>query len=157
MYTDLATIYERAGRIEGRKGSITQIPILTMPNDGQFMIYAYFSVNVLWADVFSLHNVETSYSLRSIILFANVDVSRYILIIDTSVLAKSNMGRREYIRTVCSVFLATFSVVISSLLLQILPIQLLTLLVTLPRGRSTLTGSYTIDRYSTMASYPLTL
>jgi V-type H+-transporting ATPase subunit B len=33
MYTDLATIYERAGRIEGRGGSITQIPILTMPND----------------------------------------------------------------------------------------------------------------------------
>ena len=34
MYTDLATIYERAGRVEGRAGSITQIPILTMPNDG---------------------------------------------------------------------------------------------------------------------------
>ncbi|XP_074603517.1 V-type proton ATPase subunit Vha55 [Brevipalpus obovatus] len=33
MYTDLATIYERAGRVEGRVGSITQIPILTMPND----------------------------------------------------------------------------------------------------------------------------
>merc|ERR1712176_702265 len=33
FYTDLATIYERAGRIEGRKGSITQLPILTMPND----------------------------------------------------------------------------------------------------------------------------
>jgi len=33
MYTDLATIYERAGRVEGRKGSITQIPILSMPND----------------------------------------------------------------------------------------------------------------------------
>merc|ERR1712023_104243 len=33
MYTDLATIYERAGRVEGREGSITQIPILTMPND----------------------------------------------------------------------------------------------------------------------------
>jgi len=33
MYTDLATLYERAGRIEGRNGSITQIPILTMPND----------------------------------------------------------------------------------------------------------------------------
>lgn len=33
MYTDLATIYERAGRILGRKGSITQLPILTMPND----------------------------------------------------------------------------------------------------------------------------
>ena len=34
MYTDLSTIYERAGRVEGRNGSITQIPILTMPNDG---------------------------------------------------------------------------------------------------------------------------
>eukprot|EP00300_Choanocystis_sp_HF-7_P030553 c39414_g1_i1.p2 GENE.c39414_g1_i1~~c39414_g1_i1.p2 ORF type:complete len:530 (-),score=123.56 c39414_g1_i1:11-1522(-) len=33
MYTDLSTIYERAGRVEGRPGSITQIPILTMPND----------------------------------------------------------------------------------------------------------------------------
>merc|ERR1712151_962683 len=33
MYTDLATIYERAGRVEGRNGSITQLPILTMPND----------------------------------------------------------------------------------------------------------------------------
>jgi len=33
MYTDLSTIYERAGRVRGRKGSITQIPILTMPND----------------------------------------------------------------------------------------------------------------------------
>ena len=35
MYTDLATIYERAGRVAGRHGSITQIPILTMPNDGK--------------------------------------------------------------------------------------------------------------------------
>jgi len=33
MYTDLATIYERAGRVLGKEGSITQIPILTMPND----------------------------------------------------------------------------------------------------------------------------
>merc|ERR1712176_1300081 len=33
MYTDLSTIYERAGRVEGRNGSITQLPILTMPND----------------------------------------------------------------------------------------------------------------------------
>merc|ERR1712046_412592 len=31
MYTDLSTIYERAGRVEGRNGSITQFPILTMP------------------------------------------------------------------------------------------------------------------------------
>ncbi len=33
LYTDLATMYERAGRIRGSKGSITQIPILTMPED----------------------------------------------------------------------------------------------------------------------------
>ncbi|MBR5250898.1 MAG: V-type ATP synthase subunit B, partial [Clostridia bacterium] len=33
LYTDLATMYERAGRIRGKKGSITQIPILTMPED----------------------------------------------------------------------------------------------------------------------------
>ena len=33
LYTDLATMYERAGRIIGKKGSITQIPILTMPED----------------------------------------------------------------------------------------------------------------------------
>ena len=33
MYTDLASLYERAGRIRGKKGSITQIPILSMPED----------------------------------------------------------------------------------------------------------------------------
>jgi len=33
MYTDLASIYERAGIIKGKKGSITQFPILTMPGD----------------------------------------------------------------------------------------------------------------------------
>ncbi|GHU56764.1 V-type ATP synthase beta chain [Clostridia bacterium] len=33
LYTDLATLYERAGRIKGRGGSITQIPILSMPED----------------------------------------------------------------------------------------------------------------------------
>lgn len=33
LYTDLAGLYERAGRIRGREGSITQIPILTMPED----------------------------------------------------------------------------------------------------------------------------
>jgi V/A-type H+-transporting ATPase subunit B len=33
MYTDLALIYERAGRIRGKPGSITQMPILTMPED----------------------------------------------------------------------------------------------------------------------------
>ena len=33
MYTDLATLYERAGRLKGKEGSITLIPILTMPED----------------------------------------------------------------------------------------------------------------------------
>ncbi len=33
MYTDLSSLYERAGRIKGKKGSITQIPILSMPGD----------------------------------------------------------------------------------------------------------------------------
>ncbi len=33
MYSDLASLYERAGRVTGKKGSITQMPILTMPND----------------------------------------------------------------------------------------------------------------------------
>lgn len=33
LYTDFASIYERTGRIKGKKGTITQIPILTMPND----------------------------------------------------------------------------------------------------------------------------
>ena len=33
MYTDLASLYERAGRIKGNSGSITQIPILSMPGD----------------------------------------------------------------------------------------------------------------------------
>ena len=33
MYSDLASLYERAGRIAGKKGSMTQMPILTMPND----------------------------------------------------------------------------------------------------------------------------
>ncbi|GAB2478383.1 V-type ATP synthase subunit B [Alkalibacterium psychrotolerans] len=33
LYTNLATLYERAGRLEGTQGSVTQIPILTMPED----------------------------------------------------------------------------------------------------------------------------
>ncbi|PKM74195.1 MAG: V-type ATP synthase subunit B [Firmicutes bacterium HGW-Firmicutes-16] len=33
MYSDLASVYERAGMIYGQKGSVTQVPILTMPND----------------------------------------------------------------------------------------------------------------------------
>jgi len=33
MYTDLSTLYERAGRVKGKKGTITQLPILSMPDD----------------------------------------------------------------------------------------------------------------------------
>lgn len=33
LYSDLASLYERAGIVEGRSGSVTQLPILTMPND----------------------------------------------------------------------------------------------------------------------------
>ncbi len=33
LYSDLASLYERAGMIQGRTGSVTQVPILTMPND----------------------------------------------------------------------------------------------------------------------------
>ena len=38
LYSDLASIYERAGVINGSEGSITQIPILTMPNDDSFSV-----------------------------------------------------------------------------------------------------------------------
>jgi V-type H+-transporting ATPase subunit B len=46
MYTDLSTLYERAGRVEGRNGSITQIPILTMPNDGALLIPSFSKPNL---------------------------------------------------------------------------------------------------------------
>src|ERR1700733_991007 len=52
MYTDLSTIYERAGRVEGRNGSITQIPILTMPNDD---ITGYITEGQIYVDR-QLHN-----------------------------------------------------------------------------------------------------
>ena len=46
MYTDLSTIYERAGRIRGGVGSITQIPILSMPNDGTLRCVTCYLVPV---------------------------------------------------------------------------------------------------------------
>lgn len=46
LYTDLATLYERAGRVEGRNGSITQIPILTMPNDGKLAMTLQYIIRV---------------------------------------------------------------------------------------------------------------
>jgi hypothetical protein len=40
------------------------------------------------------------YSLRPILLFANIDVSRHILVVDTSILAKCIMDRREYYKMI---------------------------------------------------------
>ena len=66
LYTDFSTIYERAGRIKGKKGTITQIPILTMPDDdkthpipdltgyiteGQFMVSREMSTNNIFPPV----------------------------------------------------------------------------------------------------------
>jgi hypothetical protein len=61
----------------------------------------YLHILVVDTSVLAKSNMDrrkyvSYYSLRSIILFTNVDVSRHILVIDISVLAKSNMGRREY-------------------------------------------------------------
>ncbi|KUM66631.1 hypothetical protein ACN42_g425 [Penicillium freii] len=51
MYTDLATLYERAGRVEGRNGSITQIPILTLPNGADlFLKEITESTNLIFID-----------------------------------------------------------------------------------------------------------
>jgi hypothetical protein len=41
--------------------------------------------------------VQSIYSLWPILLFANTDISRHILVVGISILAKSNMNRREYI------------------------------------------------------------
>lgn len=61
MYTDLSTIYERAGRVQGRNGSITQIPILTMPNDGKY------SADILLA--FCRHFIFLTIVLYTLLLF----------------------------------------------------------------------------------------
>lgn len=82
MYTDLATIYERAGRIEGRTGSITQIPILTMPNDGNKIVVYLLSLHKMFP-VLSYHISCTSVQTLRILLLTLLDISprvRYTLI-----------------------------------------------------------------------------
>jgi hypothetical protein len=64
MYTDLATIYERAGRIEGRKGSITQIPILTMPNDGNGILKFVF---YFWIKSFQISMLNDHFSCTFVV------------------------------------------------------------------------------------------
>lgn len=58
MYTDLATIYERAGRVEGRNGSITQIPILTMPNDGKYCLVIFIISSLISNDALQRESEE---------------------------------------------------------------------------------------------------
>jgi V/A-type H+-transporting ATPase subunit B len=62
MYTDLASIYERAGRIKGRKGSVTQIPILTMPADDITEGQIVMSRDLQRADIHPPADVLTSLS-----------------------------------------------------------------------------------------------
>lgn len=61
MYTDLSTIYERAGRVQGSNGSITQFPILTMPNDDITHpipdLTGYITEGQIYVDR-SLHNAQ---------------------------------------------------------------------------------------------------
>ena len=62
LYTDLSTLYERAGRIRGRKGSITQIPILTMPDDDKTHPIPDLTGYITEGQIFlgrSLHNQGT--------------------------------------------------------------------------------------------------
>jgi flagellar biosynthesis/type III secretory pathway ATPase len=60
MYTDLSTIYERAGRVQGRNGSITQIPILTMPNDGELRMLDRASSSLLTRLIFFRYHAPYS-------------------------------------------------------------------------------------------------
>jgi hypothetical protein len=45
------------------------------------------------------YKLKKNYSLQPILFIVNIDVSRHILVLDTSVFAKCNMGRREYRKT----------------------------------------------------------
>lgn len=82
MYTDLATIYERAGRVEGRNGSITQIPILTMPNDGKNISIRYNCVDMKYRR--SLIYVAISHKLSQLFVLVLVDERSKINITEDS-------------------------------------------------------------------------
>ena len=79
MYTDLASLYERAGRQKGKNGSITMIPILTMPEDvvfveelvlDSFQLAAGQDVEQLPADREGFLNVAVGVvALRDILVF----------------------------------------------------------------------------------------
>jgi V/A-type H+-transporting ATPase subunit B len=77
LYTDLATIYERAGRVQGRKGSITQMPILTMPGDdithpvpdlsGYICLSGDTEVIVNPGEIFSIRELVENFSPRRVL------------------------------------------------------------------------------------------
>jgi hypothetical protein len=80
-----------------------QAPIYTTIDMKLFSLFQHHSIFLkplfemkTKIDQWSKYTLIQRYSLRPIILFTNMDVSRHILMVDTSVLAKSNMGRREY-------------------------------------------------------------
>jgi hypothetical protein len=80
----IAQIHRMPFEWEAATGAIKGIGILHAPDQNELEKMLTF-----------LGREHIYYSLRSILLFANIDVSRYILVIDISVFRKSNMGQSE--------------------------------------------------------------
>lgn len=83
MYTDLSTIYERAGRVAGRNGSITQLPILTMPNDGNLFINFFLSYSDITHPIPDLTGYITEGQIYVDRQLHNRQVGIFLLKIDT--------------------------------------------------------------------------
>lgn len=95
MYTDLATIYERAGRVEGRSGSITQIPILTMPNDGTHTLtHTFTSTDVMLMTAVLFYSV---FSCPSDITHPIPDLTGYIT--EGQIYVDRQLHNRQVIKT----------------------------------------------------------
>ena len=69
---------QRAGRVEGRNGSITQIPILTMPNDGKVLVLQYCTLEYLPYNMFCVRVLTIPLSCRSDITHPIPDLTGYI-------------------------------------------------------------------------------
>ena len=69
MYTDLAMLYERAGIVKGKKGSITQFPILTMPGDDITHPIPDLSGYITKDRLLSLVNFTNKVSIRRLTFF----------------------------------------------------------------------------------------
>jgi hypothetical protein len=57
--------------------------------------------------------IEKIYSLRFILIDSNMDVSRHILVLDTSILKSINMNRREYKKSLITLFYPTIQIILS--------------------------------------------